>query len=255
MAVEAFMECAKLLFPYLTVAGIRDTEFLDIIECPPGVERYSEILCKSIYPQRSGEVLCDLSLSTADISPSGRQTDRMTTNYRSTVILRPENLSDGLFKGGINPSSSLLSNSMSLDEVIEEYSSRSNMGERYRVIYSIDGVSENFVRGRMIYRECNDFNLGKPQHYQYSPYLLEASLQLMNFYLFMRDNTDTRKMLPVRIGEMFFKRKCLNGEHVKLEGFIRYQDSEKLVWDCLATDERGLLIMEVNQVEFRSFSK
>jgi malonyl CoA-acyl carrier protein transacylase len=255
MAVEAFFECAKLLFPYLSVVGIRDTEFLDIIECPPEVERYSEILCKAVYPQRSGEVLCDLSLSTADISPSGRQTDKMITNYTGTVILRPENLSDRLFKGGASHSLSLKSRAMSLNEVTEEYSSRSDMGERYRVIHLIDGASPDFVRGRTIYRETDDFNLDRRQQYQYSPYLLEAALQLMNFYILMRDKTDTRKMLPVRIGEMFFNRKCLNGEHLKLEGFVRYEDSEKLVCDCFATDEQGLLVMEVNQIEFRSISK
>ena len=38
MAVETFIEAAHLLYPHLRPLGIRQVEYRDIMECPPGVE-------------------------------------------------------------------------------------------------------------------------------------------------------------------------------------------------------------------------
>ncbi len=36
MAIETFMEASRILYPHLTVKGLRNAQFLDIIECPQG---------------------------------------------------------------------------------------------------------------------------------------------------------------------------------------------------------------------------
>jgi hypothetical protein len=45
MALETFMEAASLLCPRLTPLGVRQVHYLDILECPPGVNR-ARIICR-----------------------------------------------------------------------------------------------------------------------------------------------------------------------------------------------------------------
>ena len=89
MALETFMEAAHLLCPQLVPLGVRNVKYLDILECPPGVNRESRIICRRLQQNGSGEVLCDASLSSPDITATGRVLDRWTTNYTGQVILGP----------------------------------------------------------------------------------------------------------------------------------------------------------------------
>jgi hypothetical protein len=78
MALETFMEAAHLLYPRLTPLGVRHVQYLDILECPPGIDRESRIVCRRLQENTGGEVLCDVSIS-ARISPATRILDRWTT--------------------------------------------------------------------------------------------------------------------------------------------------------------------------------
>ncbi len=89
MALETFMEAAHLLCPHLVALGVRNVEYLDILECPPGVNREARIVCRRLQENGGGEVLCDVSLSSPDITTTGRVLDRWTTNYNGQVILGP----------------------------------------------------------------------------------------------------------------------------------------------------------------------
>ena len=86
MVLETFMEAARILYPHLQVRGVRRVRFMDMIQCPPGVPRTARISCR-----RSGndlrEVLCEVSLSLQEISPTGRLTDRFTPHCTGQVIL------------------------------------------------------------------------------------------------------------------------------------------------------------------------
>jgi len=64
------MEAPRILYPHLHVRGVRQVRLMDMIQCPPGIPRRSSISCR-----RAGnglqEVLCEVSLSTQEISPQG----------------------------------------------------------------------------------------------------------------------------------------------------------------------------------------
>ena len=87
MALETFMEAAHLLCPHLAALGVRNVKYLDILECPPGVNREARIVCRRLEENGGGEVLCDVSLSSPHITTTGRVLDRWTTNYTGQVIL------------------------------------------------------------------------------------------------------------------------------------------------------------------------
>ncbi len=86
MVLETFMEAARLLYPHLQVRGVRQVRFLDMIQCPPGLPRTAQILCRRADPSL-GEVWCEVSLSTPAISPTGRMTDRFTPDCQGQVSL------------------------------------------------------------------------------------------------------------------------------------------------------------------------
>ena len=58
------------------------------------------------------------------------------------------------------------------------------------------------MRGGTTYRETSDFAKLRNARYQYSPYLFEALLQLVNFYIVAMDPSERRSMIPMEIGEM-----------------------------------------------------
>ena len=87
MALETFMEAAHLLHPRLVARGVRQVKYLDILECPPGVTREARIVCRRLQENTGGEVLCDVSISSQDITNTGRVLDRWTTNYTGQVVM------------------------------------------------------------------------------------------------------------------------------------------------------------------------
>jgi hypothetical protein len=236
----------------LKAQGVRQVQFLDIIECPPGVERSAEILCRRIR-EAAQEVVCELSLATREISPTGRVTDRMSSNYKAQVILGAEHndlltvATLGLDKPDSRP--------MDHAEVLDWYQSRTDLLGRYRVIEDIEGTSPRGIRGRTIYAEVDDFAHTKQTSYQYSPYLLEALMQLVNFYIVMRDANEQRSMIPYGISEMLFARKCEKGEPIVLEARMKDQTEEGIAWDARGVDGQGRTVMYASNLTMRWFSK
>jgi len=245
MILETFMEAARLLYPHLGVRGVRQVRFMDMIECPPGSPRTAIISCR-----RAGtslrEVWCEVSLSTQAISPTGRLTDRFTPDCQGQVSL------DG---GGGDPGEGLTDFPVRLDElqtppmdqaqVLAWYEKRSGLKGRYRVIEWLDGAGPGVARGRTTYREAGDFAHLRNARYQYSPYLLEALMQLIFFSIVAMDPAERRSMLPVEIGEMRFLRPCREGEQITVEARRRAQDETGQTWDARGLDEQGRPLMHV----------
>ena len=86
MAVETFLEAAHLLYPHLSVLGVRRLRFEDILECPAEMAREARISCRRKADALQG-VRCEVRLSSVDLSPSGRRLDRWSTNYRDRSCL------------------------------------------------------------------------------------------------------------------------------------------------------------------------
>ena len=248
MVLETFMEVARFLYPHLQVRGVRQMRLMDMIQCPPGVPRSARISCRRIGAGLR-EVCCEVSLATQEISPAGRLADRFIPHCKGQVIL------DGGDGGGGYPGEGFRDFTVRLNElrtrpmghrkVLKWYKHRSGLEGRYRVMEFLDGAGPGVVRGGTTYRETSDFATLRNARYQYSPYLFEALLQVVNFYVVAMDPSERRSMIPMEIGEMRFLRKCRVGEHIMLEARMRAENDEGLVWDARGIDEQGRTIMQV----------
>ncbi len=248
MFLETFMEAARILYPYLQVRGARQVRFLDMIQCPPEVPRSSRISCRRVA-NGLPEVLCEVSLATREISPTGRLTDRFTPHCQGQVILDggAGYLGDGFMDFPVR-FDELRTPSMDRKDMLEWYKKRSGLKGRYCVLELLDGAGPGVVRGRTTYRRTGDFaNLPNAQ-YQYSPYLFEALLQLTGFYCVAMKMPEQRSMVPMEIGEMRFYRKCRAGEQVALEARMRAQNEQGFTWDARGLDDQGRAIMQVSDM-------
>jgi len=248
MVLETFMEAARLLYPHLHVRGVRQVRLMDMIQCPPALPRPAVISCR-----RTGhglrEVLCEASLSTQDISPAGRLTGGFIPHCKGQVMLDGGrgDLGEGFQDFPVRPEE-LRTGPMDHKKVLKWYKNHSGLEGRYRVIDLLDGAGPGVVRGRTIHRETSDFaNLGNAR-YQYSPYLFEALLQLVVFYIAAMDPSERRSVIPTEIGEMRFVRPCRAGERVTLEARMRVQDEEGFAWDARGLDDQGRAIMQVHNM-------
>jgi acyl transferase domain-containing protein/NAD(P)H-dependent flavin oxidoreductase YrpB (nitropropane dioxygenase family)/NAD(P)-dependent dehydrogenase (short-subunit alcohol dehydrogenase family)/acyl carrier protein len=254
MALETFMEAASLLCPRLTPLGVRQVQYLDILECPPGVNREARIVCRRLQENPGGEVICEVSICSPHITGNGRILDRWTTNYTGQVILglqrqplpdwpgftvKPEELDSAQFDG---------------KGMLLFYKKYSNFGDRYQVLHRLDGSSSGVIRGRTIFKQLHDFAGLTDARYQYSPYLLEALKHLVNSHLLLRDEEVTAAMIPFAINEMRFSRTCRPGEEIVLEGRRRAEDGGESSWDIRAIDDAGQIIMTVKGLIMKSFS-
>jgi NAD(P)-dependent dehydrogenase (short-subunit alcohol dehydrogenase family) len=251
MVLETFMEAARILYPHLQVRGVRQVRLMDMIQCPPGVPRPSRISCR-----RAGtglrEVWCEVSLATQEISPAGRLTDRFAPHCKGQVILDGGDGGGGYLGEGLPDFpvrlDELRTRPMDHKKMLKWYKDRSGLEGRYRVMEFLDGAGPGVVRGGTTYRETSDFANLRNARYQYSPYLFEALLQLVNFYIVAMDPSERRSMIPMEIGEMRFLRKCRVGEQITLEARMRAQDDEGIAWDARGIDDQGRPIMQVHNM-------
>jgi malonyl CoA-acyl carrier protein transacylase len=251
MVLETFMEAARILYPHLQVRGVRQVRLMDMILCPPGISRPSRIACRRA-DKSLREIICDVTLETRDISPSGRLTDRFTRHCIGQVILDggEGTLGEAFPDFPVRPDE-LRTRPMNHKKVLKWYKKRSGLEGRYRVLESIDGAGPGVVRGQTIYRETNDYAHLSNAQYQYAPYLFEAMLQLAGFYIAATAPSERRSLIPLEIGEMRFLRKCRAGEQIILDARLRVQDSEGLTWDARGIDDQGQTIMQIHHMRLQ----
>ena len=163
-------------------------------------------------------MLCDVSLSSPDITTTGRILDRWTTHYTGQVILAREGQPLPDWPGFTVKPEELDTAALDKNDMVRFYRKYSHFGDRYNLIESIDGAGASVIRGLMIYKQQEDFAGMNGVRYQYSPYLLEALKHLVNCYLLLRDEKVTAAMIPFGIDEMRFSRLCQPGEAMVLEG-------------------------------------
>jgi hypothetical protein len=191
--------------------------------------------------------LCEVSVAAQEISPAGKLTGGFTPRCDGQVILDggTGDLGDGFQDFPVRPDE-LRTRPMDHKQVLKWYKAHSGLKGRYRVIESLDGAGPKVARGQAIYQATSDFAHLPNARYQYSPYLLEALLQLVIFHIAAMDPSERRSMIPVEIGEMRFARQCRAGERITLEARMRAQDEEGVAWDARGLDDQGRAIMQVS---------
>ena len=255
MAVETFLEAARLLYPYLSVLGVRRLKFEDILECPQDMEREARITCRRQEDAGQGQgVRCDVQLSSADISPSGRHLDRWSTNYRGQVILGPRTTSLPPWPESDVKTNDLDTRPMEPHEIQDSYEQRTGLKGRYRVLETIHGTGPGIIKGDMVYREQADIAGLDRARYQYSPYLLESLMHLFAFYVAIRQEEASWSLIPAGIEEMRFTRSARDGERCALEARLRSQDDQGFTWDARAVDESGIPIMQILSIRMNRFN-
>jgi NAD(P)-dependent dehydrogenase (short-subunit alcohol dehydrogenase family) len=253
MAVETFLEAARLMYPHLSALGVRRLRFEDILECPQGMGREARIVCQRQEDAGQG-IRCDVQLSSADISPSGRHLDRWTTNYRGQVILGPRTTPLPPWPDSAVRTNELDTRPMEPHEIQDSYEKRTGLQGRYRVLERIHGTGPGIIKGDMVYQEQADMAGSDAARYQYSPYLLEALMHLLVFYYRIRQEEASWNLLPAGMEEMRFARTARNGEHCTLEAWLRSQDDQGFTWDARAVDESGGPIMQVLSMRMNRFN-
>jgi hypothetical protein len=255
MVLETFMEAARILYPHLCVRGVRQVRLIDMIQCPPGIPRPCRISCRRV-DALPGETMCEVSLSAQEMSPTGRLTDRFTPHCMGQVILDggQGNLGDGFSDFPIRMDE-LGTRPMDHKKVLKWYKGRSGLDGRYRVIDFLDGAGTGVVRGQTTYRQMIDFAHLNNAQYQYSPYLFEALMQVVGFYIAAIAPTQQQTIIPVAVGEMRFLRKCREGERIPLEARMRMEDEKGFVWDARGIDDKGRTIMQVHGMRMQKVSE
>ena len=254
MAIETFLEAGSLLYPQLHALGVRRLKFADILEVPPGMPRAARIVCRR-QKNAGREIRCDVDLSSADVSPTGRVLDRWSTNYKGQVILG---------KGKTNLTSlpdldirqaDLETRALTPDEIQESYGLRTGLTGRYRVLETIQGTGPDVIRGDMRYREQEDI-AGLPQvRYRYAPYLMEALMHLFAFYPALREEEGNQDLIPAGLEELRFTRSLRNGEKCTLDARLLAKDDQGFTWNARAVDESGQIILQVRSMRMNRFKQ
>jgi hypothetical protein len=255
MVLETFMEAAKVVCPHLQVRGVRKMRFMDMIQCPAGILRPCRISCR-LVDALPGEVIYEVSLEAQEMSPTGRLTDRFTPHYTGQVILDggQGKSGEGFFDFPIRPDE-LQTQPMDHNKILQWYTDFSGFEGRYRVMDFLDGAGPGVVRGQTTYRQISDFAHLQNAQYQYSPYLFEALMQLVGFYMAAMAPTQRQAMIPVEVGQMIFLRKCRDGEKITLEARMRMEDEKGFVWDARGVDDHGRTIMQAYSMRMQKVSE
>ncbi len=254
MALETFMEGAKLLFPYLTVVGVKEARFLDMMECPSNKQVSSQIQVRKVSESFS-EKICEATLFTVK-EEADRDDKKPHTKFKALIILAsrlPQPAES--FRGFPIQNDELDSRPMENAEVDAWYADRSDLKGRYRVMERLCGTGPDCVIGEFVYERSDDFS--KPLHtkYQFSPYLFEAFMHVINFYLAMRDDNEKRILIPFGIDELQCFRKISNGEKISLQARKESGDEKGVKWDALGIDQNGMVVMYAKGVTMRWISK
>ena len=223
MAVEAFLEAALFLTPHLPAVGVRRVELKEMLACPRGETREARIEGRRLGLD-AGCMITRVTLFGAGVSPTGRSLGTWVPCFVGEVVQRaPVSLAE--VSGPAISMGELDSRPMEPEEVQTWYDRRTALGPRYRVIERMEGSGPGRVAGFLVYPEGRDF-AGEPAPLCYAAYLLEALMHLASFYVIMRDEEETRHLIPMGMEEVTLGRACVAGERIRLGGRLRVAEPD-----------------------------
>lgn len=197
-------------------------------------------------------MICEISLSSQDISPTGRAISRMTRNFEAQVRLSGEptmklNTADVLSV----TTGELDTEPIDAEGLEEWYEERSDFNGRYRLLTHVAGTGENVISGKTICRMPPDFSDFSRNHYQYFPYLLEAIFHLVASHAAIRDRSQEISVIPVEINTFIFGRPPLQEEEITM--VCRKAESGSR-WNAESVDSKGRSVMKVQGIRMHQLS-
>ncbi|AGF78524.1 polyketide synthase family protein [Desulfocapsa sulfexigens DSM 10523] len=246
MAVEAFLESSRILFPHLQMNGLQNIKLLQMIECPLDTNTEIHLFCQGETTHSSLQT-CNVELKRPRKSSADTQETFMDTYFMAQVLASTTRLSPEREKITVENAPPLLSHG----KIAELYENYSQLKNRYQVIDSIITCHHDTIRGKMLYPDVNDFSEALPSIFQYPHYLLEALMQITFFFTSIRNNGDPRIMIPAAIDSVSFTRNCRAGEELLLNGQLNLEDATGTVWDVHGVDSNGFIIMEIKGLQMK----
>lgn len=237
MAVESFLEGARLAVPYLHPQSVTDVRFRDMIVVAPEMLRQTRMRFT-----RDDDSLRAV-MEAREVSPTGRALEQWTPSFEAVVHLgHPQILA---------PLSELAFGSEAfdnhkLDRAWSErfYDQYTGLTGRYRVLDVFEGTGEGIAGGSFVYPDPSDFAGSGPVSTVYAPYLLEAMLHLGPFYALSRGLGLGHAPVPARIDEVRLGPTCQPGTRVQVRARMRGVEGRNQTWDAQAVDENGVVLLQ-----------
>lgn len=252
MAIESFVEASQLLIPYLTIREVRNIQFTNTIDVGPEMERQTRITCQQRH--RGKEVHCECTLGAYDVNRKGRRLESLELCYSAELIAsRGPREQPAEFEGFPIPMDELNGRPMQKNEIIRWYEQRSDIRGLYRVLEHIDGYGSSVISGSMMYPAGAEFSFSEDSGGHYPRYALEGLMQLCSFYVIMRDESETRAMIPAKVKTLRWFAPCDGGDVIRLEARLIQEDDHGLVWDSLASHRSGRPVLEARGIRMRWF--
>jgi hypothetical protein len=248
MVAETFCEAARAVQPHLTPVGLDELRFLDILPCPAGRTRELRVHV-SRRPPEGPETVLEALLESRDVSPKGRPLDRWSAHFRGRVLLAGRSAALKPWPD-FPPDGAATAGPVSGSEMEAIYAAHTGQTGRYRVLAGIDGAGPGHVSGRMVHRLGEDVR-GFTGAYQYSPYLLEALMQITLMHGLLVDPGGAGVLLPAGIGSVRFGRACRDGEEITLLARLRGEDADGRAWDALGLAGDGEILMQVRDLAMK----
>jgi len=248
MVVETFFEAALTLAPHLVPVGMENLRLLDMLPCAPGLTRNVRIKAGLADPN-GPQLRAEVRFESEDISPKGRQLGRWTTNYEGRVVLAGARalLSPPV---GFDANAPIVGVALSKPEVLAIYEANTGQTERYRMIDELLGATPERIAATMTYRISQDV-AGTSAPFAYSPYLLEALMQLVFMQRLVCGGAERVQPLPVGIGKLAVARRCVDGEPLRLEASLREDNLGHQLWDACGFSAGGEPLMCVEGLAMR----
>jgi len=241
MAIEAFMETAELLFPYLRVYRLENIIFEQMIECPPDIERTVVINCRCNL-RRGKEIHCRASLGVNDTNSDRR--GQLRPNFKADLILsgpgcqiRPPDAVSGITPEELDAAPK------SAAHMSQWYRQATDFKGRYLLLSGLDGYGPGLIKGKAVYPVEADFDGLASNPYRYSAYALEAVLHLVAFYHSETDAGSKGFLIPLQIGELVFQGGAIGGDKMDLEARRIEENTNGASWNakCLKSDGAAIL--------------
>lgn len=238
MIVEAFLEAAWMLFPYLVPDRAEAVVFSDMIPCPLDGGCRMRIQGRV---QRGAEPRGRFTLSAREGGDKAQ--GRWIQKSAGEIVLAAPGLRRPLDPLPVSGLQGSAAHGLSSREAQERYRMYTGLGGRYRVLHSIDAYAPESIRGRMHYPAEQDFAPWKSAGYRFSPYLLEGVAHLVGYHVRLCGRE--RAALPAGFRELRFSRRCAAGETVLVHAFRREKDDTGETWDAWATDAAAKPLLTV----------